>query len=88
MKHGQHRVAQGQAEGLSRASSLGQLGKEQQHLCCNQGLLPGWQAKPVSASHAAAFCLLAEVWQTDSPFDVCLVSAQHSTKSLSVLLEG
>lgn len=32
-------------------------------------------------------CLLTEVWQTDSPFHVCLVSAQHSTKSLSVLLE-
>lgn len=89
MRHGQHRVAQGQAEGLSRASSLGQLGKEQQHLSATKGCFQaGKQNLSVPATLLLSIRLLSEVWQTDSPFDVLLVSAQYNTKGFSVLLEG
>lgn len=87
MRHGQHRVARGQAEGLSRASSLGQLGKE-------GAATPLLQPRAASRAASETYqcqprcCCLSEVWQTESPSDVCLVSAQHSTKGLSVLLEG
>lgn len=42
----------------------------------------GKQNLSVPATLLLSVCLLSEVWQTDSPFDVRLVSAQQSTKGL------
>jgi len=48
----------------------------------------GKQNLSAPATLLLSVCLLSEVWQTDSSFAFRLVSAQHSTKGLSVLLEG
>lgn len=51
--------------------------------------LPGWQAKPVSASHAAAFCLCS-CWGLADRLALCRLPGQRPAQhqGLSVLLEG
>lgn len=64
------------------ACSLGQLEKEQQHLCCTKGASRVARKTCQHRPCRCFVCQLAEVWQTDSPFAIRL----HRTKGPSVLL--